>query len=89
MPNHAPLVVFLCILGAACLLGLGYAATYRFKHSRRAGGERDSEMSQSNVSQAQYMREVRLRHQDDLYREAYGMPPMVCHSFDGLYRSIG
>ena len=71
-------VVLFVILGAAAAVGLGWAATHRFFIP--TGGSRDDvEPGRSEFSQAQYMREVRLRHQEDLAATQYGRShyPMV------------
>lgn len=57
------MVVLLCIIGAGALVLIGYATSSFFVGRRR---EDDNDASHNDFSQAEYMREVRLRNQSDL-----------------------
>ncbi|KAI6796442.1 hypothetical protein KC361_g4424 [Hortaea werneckii] len=63
-------VVAIAICGALAAIGLGWALTHRFYMNK--GREEAAQNVGSGYSQAQYMREVRLRHQEDLAASQYG-----------------
>lgn len=70
-------VVAIAICGALAAIGMGWALTHRFYMNK--GREEAAQNPGSGYSQAQYMREVRLRHQEDLAASQYGRAhfPMV------------
>ncbi|RMY64068.1 hypothetical protein D0863_10092 [Hortaea werneckii] len=63
-------VVAIAICGALAAIGLGWALTHRFYMNKQR--EEVQTPSSGGYSQAQYMREVRLRHQEDLAASQYG-----------------
>ncbi|KAI6841542.1 hypothetical protein KC340_g2481 [Hortaea werneckii] len=60
MVSHT-LITFCCICGAGVLVFIGWAVSHRFVQPPEA-----KEPAAGDFNQAQYMREVRLRHQDRL-----------------------
>ncbi|KAI7468547.1 hypothetical protein KC351_g13581 [Hortaea werneckii] len=60
MVSHS-LIVFCCICGAGVAVFIGWAVSHRFVKPAEA-----KEPAAGDFNQAQYMREVRLRHQDQL-----------------------
>ncbi|GAB1741588.1 hypothetical protein NU219Hw_g6813t1 [Hortaea werneckii] len=70
MALGAEAVVAIAICGALAAVGMGWALTHRFYLQNRR--EEVVETGGSGYSQAQYMREVRLRHQEDLAASQYG-----------------
>jgi len=74
-------VVAIAICGALAAIGMGWALTHRFYMNKQR--EEVQMPSSSGYSQAQYMREVRLRHQEDLAASQYGRGhfPMVRSTF--------
>ncbi|KAK4541982.1 hypothetical protein LTR36_007182 [Oleoguttula mirabilis] len=63
MVNNS-LIVLCCIAGAGIAVFLGWAMTHRF--TRPVPDATTHAGLGNDFSQAQYMREVRLRHHDDL-----------------------
>merc|ERR1712014_105422 len=63
-------VVAIAICGALAAIGMGWALTHRFYMNKQR--EEGVQNPSSGYSQAQYMREVRLRHQEDLAASQYG-----------------
>ncbi|KAI6827405.1 hypothetical protein KC332_g13997 [Hortaea werneckii] len=55
------LIVLCCICGAAVAVFIGWAVSHRFVKPAET-----KEPASGDFNQAQYMREVRLRHQDQL-----------------------
>ncbi|KAI7216004.1 hypothetical protein KC333_g5092 [Hortaea werneckii] len=70
MALGAEAVVAIAICGALAAVGIGWALTHRFYLNK--GREEAAQSLGSDYSQAQYMREVRLRHQEDLAASQYG-----------------
>ncbi|KAI7155806.1 hypothetical protein KC331_g3842 [Hortaea werneckii] len=64
-------VVAIAICGALAAIGMGWALTHRF-YMNKGREEAAAQNPGSGYSQAQYMREVRLRHQEDLAASQYG-----------------
>ncbi|KAI7281970.1 hypothetical protein KC345_g3794 [Hortaea werneckii] len=60
MVSHS-LIVFCCICGAGVAVFIGWAVSHRFVKPVEA-----KEPAAGDFNQAQYMREVRLRHQGQL-----------------------
>ena len=70
-------VVLLVIIGAGVAVLIGWAITNQFQPSQ---GARDlSGFSNGDYSQAQYQRELRLRHQDEIASSMGGRRAMVRH----------
>ncbi|TKA34258.1 hypothetical protein B0A50_00238 [Salinomyces thailandicus] len=78
-------IVFFVIIGAAAGVALGWAMTHRFFIP--VGRREDPDSARNDASQAQYMREVRLRHQEDLAATQYGRShyPMAEAEKDGFF----
>ncbi|RMZ12680.1 hypothetical protein D0862_02564 [Hortaea werneckii] len=66
------LIVFCCICGAGVLVFIGWAVSHRFVPPAEA-----KEPAAGDFNQAQYMREVRLRHQDQLAAVMGGASALV------------
>ena len=58
------LVIFLCILAAAAVVVIGFAVIHRYQSQYRTDDELPT--TEPGMSQAEYMRNVRLRNQDVL-----------------------
>ena len=60
-------VVVICIVGAAAVLFIGYASTHLFfsREASRSSGDVEA-IANGELTQAQYMREVRLRNQETI-----------------------
>ncbi|KAI7549271.1 hypothetical protein KC331_g3899 [Hortaea werneckii] len=71
MVSHS-LIVFCCICGAGVLVFIGWAVSHRFVQPPEA-----KEPAAGDFNQAQYMREVRLRHQDRLAAVMGGVSALV------------
>lgn len=78
MVNNSVIVLGV-ILGAGVAVFLGWAMTHRFQQT---AGENvtNHEGLGTDFSQAQYMREVRLRHHDDLAAAFGGRRAMVAQA---------
>ncbi|KAI7216007.1 hypothetical protein KC333_g5091 [Hortaea werneckii] len=71
MVSHS-LIVFCCICGAGVAVFIGWAVSHRFVQPPVA-----KEPAAGDFNQAQYMREVRLRHQDQLAAVMGGVSALV------------
>ncbi|GAB1734838.1 hypothetical protein KC343_g4479 [Hortaea werneckii] len=86
--SHSAIIVCI-IVGALAGVGMGWGITHRFWMARR--GEDGTASTEAGAAaghfeQAQYMREVRLRHQDNLAAD-YGAPVrpyMMSHDEKGF-----
>lgn len=67
MPIPKGVIIFLCVLAAGFVVLVGYAALRHYQ-----GGEPrqsyDVALMENGQSQEEYMREVRLRNQEDIAR---------------------
>ena len=86
--SHSAIIVCI-IVGALAGVGMGWGITHRFWMARR--GEDGTASTEAGAAaghfeQAQYMREVRLRHQDNLAAD-YGAPvrPYMMVSFPASF----
>ncbi|KAI7236014.1 hypothetical protein KC330_g3969 [Hortaea werneckii] len=71
MVSHT-LITFCCICGAGVAVFIGWAVSHRFVQPPEA-----KEPAAGDFNQAQYMREVRLRHQDQLAAVMGGASALV------------
>lgn len=74
MSKYSGIVAAIIVIVAAVFL-LGWAATHRL--SRRGEEPDRTEHAPGDTSQGHYMREVRLRHQEDLAAVTYGKHALV------------
>ncbi|TKA30951.1 hypothetical protein B0A50_01919 [Salinomyces thailandicus] len=70
--SHAGIIVCI-IVGAAAGVALGWSITHRFWVQGKSDGTAPTEASAAGGEQASYMRDVRLRHHDNLASD-YGAP---------------
>lgn len=68
------IVVLCCIVGAGVAVFMGWAISHRFYDVPTRNGIADTA---NEFSQAQYMREVRLRHHDDIAMAFGGQRALV------------
>lgn len=61
-------IIFLCVLAAGFVVLVGYAALRHYQGGEPRQSYADTALMENGQSQEEYMRDVRLRNQEDMAR---------------------
>lgn len=61
-------IIFLCVLAAGFVVLVGYAALRHYQGGEPREAYRDVALMENGQSQEEYMRDVRMRNQEDMAR---------------------
>lgn len=68
MPIPKGVIIFLCVLAAGAVVLVGYAALRHYQGGEPRQPYDDMAFTENGQSQEEYMRNVRLRNQEDIAR---------------------